>query len=54
MHINDTYIEFIGRVKDDLSLQALTTISLGNVLDLKAVNAVVEFAHQPKGEGVLA
>jgi replication factor A3 len=54
MHITDTFVEFIGTVKDDLTLRALTTVALGNSLDLKAVNAVVEFAHSAKGAGVLA
>ncbi|RSH88075.1 uncharacterized protein EHS24_000602 [Apiotrichum porosum] len=54
MHIEDTYVEIIGSVKDDLTVKALTSINLGNTLDMKAVNAVVEYAHSSKGSGVLA
>ncbi|WRT67146.1 uncharacterized protein IL334_004112 [Kwoniella shivajii] len=52
MHIGDGYVEIIGMVKDDLSIKAHTYIELGSNLDMKAVNAVVEFAHSPKGQGV--
>ncbi|KAK4686562.1 replication factor A3, partial [Tremellales sp. Uapishka_1] len=52
MHIADTYVEIIGQVKDDLSIKALTSISLGNELDMKAVQAVVNFANSATGEGV--
>ncbi|OCF71850.1 replication factor A3 [Kwoniella mangroviensis CBS 8886] len=54
MHIGDGFIEIIGTVKDDLSIKAHTYIELGSQLDMKAVNAVVEFAHSGKGQGVLA
>lgn len=54
MHIEDTYIEIIGSVKEDLTVRALTSINLGMSLDMKAVNAVVEFAHSSKGAGILA
>lgn len=54
MHIEDSYVEIIGTVKDDLTVRALTSINLGPKLDMKAVNAVVEFAHSSKGSGVLA
>ncbi|KAL1409691.1 hypothetical protein Q8F55_003687 [Vanrija albida] len=54
MHIEDTYVEIIGNVKEDLSIRALTSINLGNALDMNAVNAVVEYSHSSKGSGVLA
>ncbi|TXT06076.1 hypothetical protein VHUM_03549 [Vanrija humicola] len=54
MHIEDTYVEIIGNVKEDLSIRALTSINLGNTLDMSAVNAVVEYTHSSKGSGVLA
>lgn len=54
MKIDDGYVEIIGTVKDDLTVRALTSIDLGKSLDMKAVNAVVEFGHSAKGEGVLA
>ncbi|ORX39890.1 replication factor A protein 3 [Kockovaella imperatae] len=53
MHIADTYVEIIGSVKDDLSLKALTSINLGDRLDMKAVQAVIEFSQSSKGEGIL-
>ncbi|WWD15922.1 hypothetical protein CI109_100346 [Kwoniella shandongensis] len=54
MHIADQYVEIIGTVKDDLSIKAHTHIGLGDKLDLKAVDAIVEFSHSGKGQGVLA
>ncbi|WOO79716.1 Replication factor A protein 3 [Vanrija pseudolonga] len=54
MHIEGTYVEIIGNVKEDLSIRALTSINLGNSLDMNAVNAVVEYSHSSKGSGVLA
>lgn len=55
MHVEEgTFIEIIGSVKDDLTVRALTSINLGNQLDMKAVNAVVEFSHSSKGQGILA
>lgn len=54
MHIEEgTYVEIIGSVKEDLTVRALTSFNLGSNLDMKAVNAVVEFGHSSKGEGVL-
>ncbi|WWC61111.1 uncharacterized protein I303_103689 [Kwoniella dejecticola CBS 10117] len=53
MHIGDGFVEIIGSVKDDLTIKAHTYIELGSDIDMKAVNAVVEFAHSGKGQGVL-
>lgn len=53
MHIEDPYVEIIGNVKDDLTIKALTNINLGKALDMKAVDAVVQFGNSSKGEGVL-
>ncbi|GFZ46118.1 hypothetical protein JCM24511_04364 [Saitozyma sp. JCM 24511] len=54
MHLSDGYVEIIGTVKDDNTIKALTNIDLGNSLDMKAVDHIVEFAHSSKGEGVLS
>lgn len=54
MHIEDKFVEIIGSVRDDLTVRALTSINLGPTLDMKAVNAVVEYTHSGKGQGVLA
>lgn len=32
MHIDSAYVEIIGRVEEDLSVRALTSLSLGNNL----------------------
>ncbi|OXG21504.1 replication factor A3 [Cryptococcus neoformans Tu401-1] len=53
MHIADQYVEIIGTVKEDLTIRAHTHIGLGNNLDLKAVNNVIEFSHSPIGQSVL-
>jgi replication factor A3 len=34
MHIEDTYVEIIGTVKEDLTIKALTNINLGNSLGM--------------------
>ncbi|KAK1925038.1 replication factor A protein 3 [Papiliotrema laurentii] len=54
MHLSDTFVEIIGTVKDDLTIKAFLGFNMGNSLDMKAVNAVVELAQSHKGEGVLA
>ncbi|KAL7423939.1 hypothetical protein Q5752_001524 [Cryptotrichosporon argae] len=54
MHIEDPFVEIIGLVKDRTNLKALTSINLGKKLDMKAVDAVVEFGHSSKGQGILA
>ncbi|CAD6569607.1 MAG: hypothetical protein TREMPRED_005329 [Tremellales sp. Tagirdzhanova-0007] len=54
IHIEDTFVEIIGSVKDDLTVKALTNINLGSNIDMKAVQALVEFGNSSRGEGVLA
>ncbi|WVQ78278.1 hypothetical protein IAT38_000363 [Cryptococcus sp. DSM 104549] len=53
MHIAESNVEIIGTVKDDLSIKAHTHIDLGPNLDMKSVNAVVEYSHLPIGDSVL-
>jgi replication factor A3 len=70
MHMSDKFVEIIGNVKDDMTIKALTSINLGdslgafrrlhnheagaNVADMKAVQALIEFAQTEKGEGILS
>lgn len=55
MHMEEgSYVEIIGVVRDDLTVRAENAINLGNKLDMKTVDAVVEFGHSSKGQGVLA
>ncbi|ORY23052.1 replication factor A protein 3 [Naematelia encephala] len=53
-HIATTFVEIIAMVKDDLTLKCLTSIDLGDSIDMKAVNNVVDFANSSKGAGVLS
>ncbi|KLT45676.1 putative single-stranded DNA binding protein 12k chain [Cutaneotrichosporon oleaginosum] len=54
MHLTEgAYFEIIGSVKDDLTVRALTSFALSSPIDMKAVNAVVEFGHSSVGAGVL-
>jgi replication factor A3 len=54
MHLSEgAFVEIIGSVKDDLTVRALTSFALGDSIDMKGVNAVVEFGHSSVGAGVL-
>ncbi|BEJ18208.1 hypothetical protein CspHIS471_0704850 [Cutaneotrichosporon sp. HIS471] len=55
IHLTEgAFFEIVGSVKEDLTVRALTSFALGDNIDMKAVNAVVEFGHSSTGAGVLS
>ncbi|EMD35445.1 hypothetical protein CERSUDRAFT_116205 [Gelatoporia subvermispora B] len=46
--ITSQYIEIIGTVQDPSTIKMQACIDLGDNLDMKLVNDVVEFSHDPR------
>ncbi|TDL18771.1 replication factor A protein 3 [Rickenella mellea] len=44
----DPYVEIVGRVEDAQTIKAMTSINMGDNLDMKLVNDCVELTHDPR------
>ncbi|KAK7437132.1 hypothetical protein VKT23_018755 [Stygiomarasmius scandens] len=46
--ISTTFVEIVGKVVDESTIQKACCINLGSELDMQLVNRTIEIIHQPK------
>ncbi|BGO94587.1 hypothetical protein NBRC10512_004985 [Rhodotorula toruloides] len=44
--LSSTFVEVIGKVQSETSMQELSTLNLGDNIDMEVANKVVELTHQ--------
>jgi len=51
-NMNSQYVEIVGQVKDESSIRMLSVLNIGDSMDMKTVNNMIELMHHNEFAGV--